>query len=127
MDIDTAKTKVSKTDKDGAFSTELLNDYLAKVGAYLIPIEFLQKQLPDLTGQFPTLFYRGHLDILKYPSVSVVGTRNPTLEGIARTKRVAALLVELGFVVISGLAKGIDTVAHRTTLEHGGKTTPRTQ
>lgn len=95
-----------------------LSGYLAKSGANLVPRDFL----PALGDQFQTLFYKGSLDLLQRPCVSVVGTRNPTAEGVARAKRVASILTDLGFVVISGLAKGIDAVAHKTTLERNGFT-----
>jgi len=95
-----------------------LSSYLAKSGAHLVPHDFL----PALGDQFPTLFYKGNLDLLRQPCVSVVGTRNPTAEGVARAKKVASVLTDLGFVVISGLAKGIDAVAHKTMLERNGFT-----
>jgi len=54
--------------------------------------------------------------------VSVVGTRTPTAEGVERTRVLALELVRRGIVVVSGLAKGIDTVAHTTTIGAGGRT-----
>ncbi len=54
--------------------------------------------------------------------VSIVGTREPTAAGRARSARVAKLLVRSGITVISGLARGIDTAAHTTAIERGGTT-----
>jgi DNA processing protein len=54
--------------------------------------------------------------------VSVVGTRTPSPEGIARTKAIVDTLVARGIVVVSGLAKGVDTVAHTHAIERGGRT-----
>ncbi len=54
--------------------------------------------------------------------VSVVGTRKPTSDGVRRCKALVRALVRRGMVVVSGLAEGIDTVAHRTAIELGGKT-----
>jgi len=54
--------------------------------------------------------------------VAVVGTRRPSTQAIARTKKLVRKLVEDKFTIVSGLAKGIDTVAHRTAIELGGST-----
>jgi len=52
----------------------------------------------------------------------VVGTRKPSAEGIRRAQALARHLVGDGFTVMSGLATGIDTAAHRATLDAGGRT-----
>lgn len=54
--------------------------------------------------------------------VSVVGSRSASPEGIRRTRRLARELVRRGIVVVSGLARGIDTVAHETAMDCGGRT-----
>lgn len=54
--------------------------------------------------------------------VSVVGSRKPSSEGRARARAVTRALVEQGITVVSGLADGIDTVAHETAIELGGST-----
>lgn len=56
------------------------------------------------------------------PRVSVVGTRNPSVEGIEFTRRLVRSLVEKGVIIVSGLARGIDTAAHKATIESGGRT-----
>jgi DNA processing protein len=71
---------------------------------------------PPLAG----LYVKGVLPVT--PSISIVGTREPTPYGILAVKKLVPLLVSHGFVIVSGLARGIDTYAHRVTLEHGGKT-----
>ena len=55
-------------------------------------------------------------------TVAVVGTRHPTASGVEITRSMTAGLVEAGFTIVSGLAMGIDSVAHRTALEVGGYT-----
>lgn len=64
-----------------------------------------------VTGTIPTT-----------PMISVVGTREPSEYGILAVKQLVPLLVSHGFAIVSGLARGIDTWAHRVTVEHGGKT-----
>jgi DNA processing protein len=54
--------------------------------------------------------------------VSVVGTRQPSPDGVARARDFVLALVRRRIVVVSGLAEGIDTVAHRTAIEAGGRT-----
>ena len=56
------------------------------------------------------------------PTVAVVGTRRPTAAGIEATQELTRGLVEAGVSIVSGLAMGIDAVAHRTCLEAGGYT-----
>lgn len=71
----------------------------------------------------PILFTRGNNDLMsKYPAVAVVGTRQASEDGLKRARKLAAILGDMGFVVASGLARGIDTAAHRGTIDTGGKT-----
>lgn len=55
-------------------------------------------------------------------AVAVVGSRHPSLEGRKRAERLVRMLVEREAAVISGLAEGIDTVAHETAMRSGGRT-----
>lgn len=68
------------------------------------------------------LYYRGWWDLVESPCVAVVGTRNPTPGGIARATKLVKRLVADNYTVVSGLASGIDTVAHRTAIQAGGRT-----
>lgn len=67
------------------------------------------------------LFYQGNLDLLTKPKLAVVGSRDSTETGI---KAVQKIINELGnrFVIVSGLARGIDTAAHVASLKTGGST-----
>lgn len=80
-------------------------------------------RLRDARHPLSIFYYQGNWNLIHFPrSVSVVGTRNPSLEGIIRTKKLVKKLVEDEFLIVSGLAKGIDTAAHFTAIEHGGFT-----
>ena len=68
------------------------------------------------------LYYAGDLALLKQPCVAIVGTRQVSEAGIKRTRRLVRELVSAGVVVVSGLAYGVDTVAHTTAIETGGRT-----
>ena len=73
----------------------------------------------------PFLFaYKGDFNLLKEVSknVAVVGVLTPTEDIIQREKRIVEELVQNGKIIVSGLAKGCDTIAHKTCIENGGKT-----
>lgn len=56
------------------------------------------------------------------PSVSVVGSRHPSEEGLKNAQKIVGYLAKRKVVVVSGLASGIDTMSHRTAIDNGGKT-----
>lgn len=68
------------------------------------------------------LFYIGKLPETRRPSVAIVGTRKPTAYGREVTTRLATDLAKRGIVIISGLALGVDAIAHRAVLDIGGTT-----
>jgi DNA processing protein len=68
------------------------------------------------------LFYRGKLPETRTPSVAIVGSRKPTPYGKEVAYQLAYELARDGVVIISGLALGIDSIAHRAALEAGGAT-----
>jgi len=68
------------------------------------------------------LYYAGNLDLLYSRSIAIVGSRKPTEKGVIRAERMTRMLVEKGFTIVSGLAAGIDTIAHTTALKNGGNT-----
>ncbi len=68
------------------------------------------------------LYVRGTLQVSDKRSVAIVGTRRPTVYGIETARRITEAAVSSGYTVVSGLARGIDTEAHRTALRSGGRT-----
>lgn len=68
------------------------------------------------------LFVRGSLLQEDKYSIAVVGTRNPSVYGRHVAEKLTAQLVEKGICVVSGLARGIDTIAHSVTVRSGGRT-----
>jgi DNA processing protein len=67
------------------------------------------------------IFYAGDLAILNSRAVSIVGTRDVSEDGRRRASRVARELSEAGIVVVSGLAKGVDTAALSSAMKAGGQ------
>jgi DNA processing protein len=68
------------------------------------------------------LFARGRLELLQTLMLGVVGTRRPTPYGLAVAERISADLAHAGLTIVSGMARGIDTAAHKGTLSVGGDT-----
>ncbi len=68
------------------------------------------------------LFYQGNYEPADLNAVGLVGSRNCTNYGMRTTEKLASALARAGWTVISGLARGIDGVAHRAALEAGGRT-----
>ena len=80
------------------------------------------KRLIDLPDRPMILYTKGDLSLFDKTSIAMVGTRMPTNYGRMMTEKFADELASSGFVIISGLCYGVDEIAHRKTLEVGGKT-----
>lgn len=78
--------------------------------------------LRHIPGPPPLLYVRGQLSPNDAWAVAVVGTRSPTTYGKEITRRVVSELAASGVTIISGLAIGIDSIAHTTALEANGRT-----
>ncbi len=69
------------------------------------------------------LYFAGDISLCRNGArVSVIGTREVSPVGLKRTQDLVRMLVERGAIVVSGLARGVDTCAHRTAIEAGGRT-----
>lgn len=69
-----------------------------------------------------TLYIEGEILPVDIRAVAVVGTRTPTTYGISATQYFVRELVKSGVTIVSGLARGIDTIAHTEAIKHGGRT-----
>jgi DNA processing protein len=68
------------------------------------------------------LFVRGNVEVLSSPGIAMVGTRHPTPYGLGMAERLSKDLAARGLVIISGMARGVDTASHRGAIAAGGKT-----
>jgi DNA processing protein len=68
------------------------------------------------------LYFQGWWDLVNSNCVALVGTRQPSAEGEARARRLTKNLIADDWTVVSGLARGIDTIVHTTALAEGGRT-----
>jgi DNA processing protein len=78
--------------------------------------------LKEISVPPPILFSRGDTGDPGPRTVAVVGSRNASLAGTAMAMSLARDLADLGFVIVSGLARGVDTAAHKGALAAGGRT-----
>lgn len=76
--------------------------------------------LLDTPDPPPLLFAVGRVDLLTRPALAIVGSRNATRQGVANAEAFAAALARAGVTIVSGLALGIDSAAHRGALDGGG-------
>jgi DNA processing protein len=99
-------------------------DKVAKAGCALVA--FGSEDYPPLLKQIPDapllLYVRGDVKVLSQFAVAMVGARRPTAYGSSVAHRLSQDLAQRQLVVVSGLARGVDSAAHRGALEAKGKT-----
>lgn len=96
----------------------------ATAGAQILTLD--EPSYPELLRNIydpPLLLYvRGDAQLLAQPGLAVVGTRHPTPYGIGMAQRLSADLAARGIVIISGMARGVDTASHKGAINGKGKT-----
>lgn len=107
-DLAPALDALSAWSKSGLHMTTILDDDYPE-------------QLREIQEMPPFLFWQGNRE-MDARAASVVGSRDASALGLSFASEVARRLVESGFAVIAGLARGIDTEAHRAALASGGRT-----
>lgn len=94
--------------------------------AYIRKIEYedfiYPMKLKEIDNPPQKLYVLGRKELLEMPGIAIIGSRNATEYGKKYTKIFAKKLAEAGFCIISGMAKGIDGLAHKTAIEVGGRT-----
>jgi DNA processing protein len=90
-------------------------------GAHLIALgeKHYPPRLRMIDDAPPLLTVRGNLDVLSQPMIALVGSRNASAAGVKFAERIARDLGDAGYVIASGLARGIDAGAHRASLATG--------
>jgi DNA processing protein len=104
-----------------------LEKYLAKLGVQGIQIltwddELYPQRLKEIDQPPPVLYMRGELKPEDFWSVAVVGTRRVSAYGRQVADELAMFLANHGVTVVSGLARGVDAIAHQAALKSGGRT-----
>jgi DNA processing protein len=93
------------------------NSHIIGIGLQGYPV-----QLMDLPDPPPILFSIGELDLLKRPAVAIVGTRRSSRYGDRVARTLAGTLARAGACIVSGMATGVDGIAHGAALDCGGST-----
>ena len=78
--------------------------------------------LNNTTFPVGLFYYKGDLGLLETRRISIVGARKAKEKGIKKAKELSRDLSKEGFTIVSGLAQGIDTVAHNSSIDSGGNT-----
>lgn len=116
-------------DEKNLFNKELVNsNNLLEKNLYnginacnILDYEF-PKKLYSSKQKCVFLFYKGNINLLSEKAIAIIGTRHPTEYFIELGVSVTKYFAKKGFVIVSGLALGCDTIAHTATLEVDGKT-----
>jgi DNA processing protein len=100
------------------------HEKVVKFGVVLVPITDSRypARLREIFDPPPLLYARGRVELLGNLMLGVVGTRRPTAYGVQVATRLSKDLSEAGLTIASGMARGIDTAAHRAVLEAEGDT-----
>ena len=109
LDIDLTERSVNELDKLG-----------------IIAVTYISDEYPDTMKEIEppplVLYCKGDVGLLKSKGIAIVGTRSCSRYGRDVTEKFATDLVKAGFTVISGMARGVDGIAHTTALNLSGKT-----
>lgn len=111
------------------FKQELVNSKITLKKNYDLGISacnILDKEFPKKlylsTDKCVFLFYKGDINLLSKKLISIIGTRKPNNEFIEKGIKISSYFAKKGYVIVSGLALGCDSIAHKTCVEVGGKT-----
>ena len=80
------------------------------------------ERLSEIYDPPAVLWVRGDLTMLPWPGIAVVGTRHPSIYGVGMAEMLSRDLAGRGMVILSGMARGVDTAAHKGALDAAGKT-----
>lgn len=115
---------LGKVNKESLAASEHMIETAEADGVRLVTIldEAYPRNLRRIFNRPPFLWIRGNLDPGDERAVAVVGTRTASHAGVAIAQSLSEQLAQRGVCVLSGLARGIDTAAHRSALDAGGRT-----
>jgi DNA processing protein len=108
-------------------SAELAREEVARAAAAGVTVVSLEdlcypSRLKEIYDPPLVLYVRGNPEVLTQPGIAMVGTRHPTPYGSGMAERLACDLAAQGLVIISGMARGVDTASHRGAISAKGKT-----
>lgn len=98
------------------------NKFIKKIFELYCTDDNFPDSLKNIKPKVKKIYAYGNLGLLYKKSIAVIGSRNSSEYGRSIAKKITKELVEKDIVIISGMAVGIDTVAHKACIENGGKT-----
>lgn len=123
LGIPAARAANLKRDMSRAFIDSVMKQYVAR---QIEIVTILDQRYPPLLKEIAcppvVLYVRGQISLLHEPCIGMVGTRVPTAYGKKVADVLSRDLSSAGFTVVSGLARGIDSMCHQAALPHGGRT-----
>ncbi|MCS4487573.1 DNA-processing protein DprA [Streptococcus sciuri] len=119
--VSKCKNPIAFMENYHSLDTKLLREQFSQFPSFSILDKEYPLALKKIYNSPVLLFYKGNLELLKKPKIAVVGARKASAIGV---KSVQKIIQELNnhFVIVSGLARGIDTSAHMTSIKNGGST-----
>lgn len=84
--------------------------------------EIYPEQLRKIKNPPKQLYLKGNIELLKQNCIAIIGSRSCTKNGENLAKKFASELSGQGLTIVSGMAKGIDAIVHRKTIDENGKT-----
>jgi DNA processing protein len=117
-----ARALLAAPDKDFTDLLRRTETWAAQPGNHVLTLadEAYPGQLLEIPDPPILLYAKGKLDLLKAPSLAIVGSRNASGQGMANAREFAQALAQEGLVIVSGMALGIDTAAHEGALLASG-------
>jgi DNA processing protein len=108
-------------------SAELAREEVARAATAAVTVLSIEDvcyppRLKEIYDPPMVLYVRGNAAVLTQPGIAMVGTRHPTPYGSGMAERLACDLASQGLVIISGMARGVDTASHRGAITAKGKT-----
>jgi DNA processing protein len=103
-------------------SVKFISKDLLNFGSIIYGSEMYPKKLMDLVNKLHLIYYMGNAELMNKPSIAIIGSRAASIDGLKRASKLTKMLVKNGFVIISGLAEGIDTAVHQACLKENGQT-----
>jgi DNA processing protein len=108
-------------------SAELAREEMARaaqLGVTIISMEdpCYPPRLKEIYDPPAVLYVRGDVEVLTKPGIAMVGTRHPTPYGIGMAERLGCDLAAQGLLIISGMARGVDSASHRGAISAKGRT-----
>lgn len=122
--VDVSAINVDKIEEARNKRHEIENE-LAQINASYITYfdANYPKQFKNMQDYPVILFYKGNIKLLNENKIcAIIGTREPSLKTIEYGKKIGAFMTKLGYVIVSGLALGCDTIGHQSSLDNQGKT-----